>query len=89
MKIKRGYKIRHIAGESIIVQIGTLNVNLTKVISLNPTAEWLWNELEDEEFDENKVAQLLTSAYEVDEQTALRDGRAWIEALCKADLIEK
>ncbi len=36
MKIKEGYKIRNIAGEHVIVSIGTLNVNLTKVVSLNP-----------------------------------------------------
>ena len=41
MKIKHGYKIRNIAGENVIVAIGKLNVNLTKVISLNPTSVWL------------------------------------------------
>ena len=43
MKIKEGYKIRNIAGEHVIVSIGTLNVNLTKVVSLNPSSVWLGN----------------------------------------------
>ena len=44
MKIKEGYKIRNIAGEHVIVSIGTLNVNLTKVVSLNPSSVWLWEQ---------------------------------------------
>lgn len=87
MRIKEGYKIRNIAGESIIVSIGQLNVNLTKVISLNPTSVWLWEKLGHEDFDAAKVASLLTDRYQVDYEKALADAEEWIKALKGAGLI--
>ena len=55
MKIKEGYKIRNIAGEHVIVSIGTLNVNLTKVVSLNPSSVWLWEQLIDTGVSDGRV----------------------------------
>lgn len=89
MRIKEGYKIRNIAGESVIVSIGQLDVNLTKVISLNPTSVWLWEELGHDEFDADRVASLLTDHYEVDYDQALADARDWISSLSQAGLIEE
>lgn len=89
MKIKNGFKIRNIAGESVIVSVGTLNVNLTKVISLNPTSVWLWEQLGDKEFDADTVADLLTDEYDIDRETALDDGRTWIDSLRKAELLDE
>lgn len=89
MKIKSGYKIRNIAGESVIVSIGQLNVNLTKVISLNPTSVWLWERLGQDDFDAAKVASLLVDNYEVDHERALADAQDWIATLTKAGLTEE
>lgn len=89
MRIKNEYKIRNIAGENVIVSIGTLNVNLTKVISLNPTSVWLWERLGNEEFDADIVADILVDNYEIDRPTALSDAKEWIELLRKAELLEE
>lgn len=89
MRIKQGYKIRNIAGENVIVAIGKLNVNLTKVISLNPTSVWLWEQLGNEEFDAAKVSELLVSNYDVDYDTASADAEAWISSLRKAGLLDE
>lgn len=88
MKIKEGYKIRDIAGEHVIVSVGQLHVNLTKIISLNDTSVWLWEQLEGKTFDADTVTDLLVSHYEVDRPTALTDAEAWIASLKKAELIE-
>lgn len=89
MRLKTDYKIRKIAGESVIVRMGTQNVNMTNIISLNSTSEWLWEQLKDERFDEEKVADLLTAEYEVEREVALADARKWIEMLEKADLVQE
>lgn len=88
MKIKEGYKTRNIAGECIVVAIGTLHVNLTKIITLNPTSQWLWNELQGKDFTPETVAGMLADRYEVDAATALTDSRTWIGQLQQAGLIE-
>lgn len=87
MRLKTDYKIRKIAGESVIVRMGAQNVKMTSIISLNATSEWLWEQLADEEFDAEKVADLLTAEYEVSREVALIDAQKWIEMLQKADLV--
>lgn len=89
MKIKPGYKIRTIAGENVIVSVGTLNVNMTKVISLNDTSVWLWNQLGNNDFDNHTVADLLCQHFDVDHDTALADSNDWINSLRNANLIEE
>ncbi len=87
MRLKTDYKIRKIAGESVIVRMGAQNVKMTSIISLNATSEWLWEQLADEEFDAEKVADLLTAEYEVSREVALIDAQKWIDMLRKADLV--
>ena len=72
MKLKSDYKVRKIAGESVIVRMGQQNVKMTTIISLNPTSEWLWEQLQGVEFDAEKVADLLTGEYEVEREVALK-----------------
>lgn len=87
MRLKTDYKVRKIAGESVIVRMGAQNVKMTTIISLNSTSEWLWEQLKDEMFEEEKVADLLTAEYEVEREVALSDAKKWIEMLKKADLV--
>lgn len=89
MRLKTNYKIRKIAGESVIVRMGVNNVKMTSIISLNSTSEWLWNQLDGEVFDAEKVADLLTAEYEVSREVALIDAAKWIDMLQKADLVEE
>ena len=88
MKLKSNCKVRKIAGERVIVRMGEQNVKMTTIISLNPTSEWLWEQLQGVEFDAEKVADLLTAEYEVEREVALKDAEAWIASLVKADLVE-
>ena len=89
MRLKTEYKIRKIAGESVIVRMGAQNVKMTSIISLNSTSEWLWEQLQNEEFDADKVADMLTAEYEVEREVALVDAEKWIEMLQKAELISE
>ena len=89
MKLKSNCKVRTIAGESVIVRMGEQNVKMTTIISLNPTSEWLWEQLQGVEFDAEKVADLLVGEYEVEREVALKDAEAWIASLAKADLVEE
>ena len=89
MKIKADCKVRKIAGESVIVRMGAQNVNMTSIVSLNSTSEWLWEQLQNEPFDADKVADLLAAEYEVECEVALADAAKWIEMLRSANLVEE
>lgn len=89
MKIKATYKVREMAGEHIVVMQGRYGADMTKVIALNETSLWLWNQLQGRDFDVDEVCNLLLSHYEVDPEVARRDAAAWIERLETCNLVEK
>ena len=59
MKIKENYRVREIAGENLIVEQGKSQADMTKVISLNNTALFLWKELKGNDFSLEDVAHVL------------------------------
>ena len=87
MKIKEQYKVREMAGEHVIIMQGKHGSDLTKIISLNESALYLWNELQGKEFSVEDVKQVLLDNYEVEEATAARDAEAWIAKLAECNLI--
>ena len=67
-------------GEKIVAGEGLEHINFNKLISLNSTAAYLWEELEGKEFTAEDMATLLVSRYGIDMELALKDS----ENLCKA-----
>lgn len=76
MKINKGFELREMCGEHIVIGTGVENIDFSKVISLNESAAWLWREIEGKEFTSKTLAELLMEQYEVDEATALADAVA-------------
>ena len=87
MKIREQYKVREIAGEHVVIMQGRYGADMTRVISLNDTSLFLWEELKGREFETQDVGALLLAHYEVDEATAARDAAAWIEKLKECKLV--
>lgn len=88
MHIKQEYDLREIAGEHIVVIQGQLDADMTRVIALNESGAWLWEELSGKDFSPQQAAELLCSRYEVEVDTALSDAEKWIETLEKCGAIE-
>ncbi len=88
MKIKNGFELRDICGEHIIVAYGRENIDFNKVISLNESANYLWKNVVDKDFDANMMADLLQQEYEVDAETALKDAKALLNEWTKVGLTE-
>ena len=84
MKIKTGFEMQNVCGEYIIVPAGVENVDYSKIISMHPTAAYLWENVATmEEFTIEDMVQLLLKEYEVEENVAREDCRLiterWIE----------
>ena len=88
MKVKKGFELRQICGENIIMAYGVENIDFNKVISLNESAAYLWNKIEGKDFDADMLANLLRQEYEVDEQTAAHDAKTLLEEWVKVGLVE-
>ncbi|MBO4963881.1 MAG: PqqD family protein [Prevotella sp.] len=84
MKIKSGFKLHNICGENIIVAEGKENIDFSNVIHLNESATLLWNAVENIEFTEEMLADVLVKEYGIDRVTALVDAtdiaKEWVKA---------
>ncbi|MDR0232331.1 MAG: PqqD family protein [Dysgonamonadaceae bacterium] len=88
MQIREGLKIRDIAGEKVLIMQGCVGMDMTRVISFNTTAEWLWDTLYGKEFSLEDVTRLLTERFQVDTETATADAKKWIDQLIQYNAVE-
>ena len=87
MKINRNYKIHEIAGETIVVNQGTANVNMTRIISLNASARLLFQTFIEQDFTVEDAAEVLVDTYGIDYERALKDAEKWVESLKQCGVI--
>ena len=71
-------KVRHVAGEDIVITQSPEAADMTKVIALNENALHLYNALQERDFTMQDVVDTLLEAYDVDADTARRDAEAWV-----------
>lgn len=88
MRVKKGFTLRTICGESILLAEGKENIDFSDIISMNPTAVYLWENVQDKDFTAEDLARLLTDQYEVDEATALADANELAGQWKKAGIVE-
>ena len=90
MKIKEGFEIQNVCGEYIIVPAGVENVDYSRIISLNETAAYLWeNVAAKESFTIDDMVEILLNEYEVEEEIAREDCGLIIERWDEMGIIEK
>ena len=88
MKIKKGFVLRQLLGEYVITGEGLERVNFNKIITLNATAAYLWEAVQDKDFTADSLADLLMDRYEVDKETALKDSETLVKSWNEAGLVE-
>lgn len=84
MKAKKGFTLRSVCGENVIVSEGKENIDFSNLICPNESSAYLWKNIQGKDFTAEDLATLLTAEYEVDYDTALRDSvnlmQQWMEA---------
>ena len=73
MKTKKGFKLRTVCGEHIIVAEGIENIDFSRIISMNESAAYLWNKVQGTDFTADTLVDLILEEYDTDEATARRD----------------
>lgn len=86
MKIKQGFILREVAGNFIVVAVGNAVKEFNGVINLNETGAYLWKKLQDGA-DEEGLVKALLEEYEVEEDLARKDVKAFVEKLQGAKLL--
>ena len=89
MRVKKGFINRNVCGESVLLATGQENIDFTNIISLNETANFLWNELaQREDFTIDDMVELLTGEDEVEADEAKADCQALVQQWTDAGILE-
>ena len=88
MKTIEGFKLRKLGNEYILVGESMALINFNKMITLNETAAFLWQEAEKGEFDAASLCKARCAAYDVTPEQAMTDVVATIDSWKEAGVIE-
>lgn len=86
MKLKQGFIMREIAGETVVVPSGD-ELNLNMMITLNGTGKFLWQRLETGA-NMDELVQAMLAEYDVDEQTARAGVERFVNKLQERGFLE-
>ena len=88
MKTIEGFRLRKLGNEYILVGESMSLINFNKMITLNETAAFLWQEAEKGEFDAASLCKALCAEYDVTPEQAMTDVVATIDSWKEAGVIE-
>ena len=89
MKIKKGFILRTVCGENVIVGEGLDAINFGRMLCLNETAAWLWKQaLEQGDFTADSLAKALCNDYDVSPDQALADVKETISQWTELKVVE-
>ena len=89
MKIKKGFVLREVCGEQVIMGEGLGALDFGKLLCLNETAAWLWNRAVGAgEFTVDGLAEDLCGEYEVSPEQARTDVAAIVAEWQKVGVVE-
>ena len=80
MKLKKGFVLRVVGGESVVVPVGELSKTFHGMINLNETGAFLWKFYTEDHTVEEGVAALCAE-YDVAPEQAEADVRKFVETL--------
>lgn len=88
MRTKKGFKLREVCGEKILLAEGVENIDFSDIISMNASSAYLWEQVDGKAFTVEDMARLLTEQYEVEEAVALEDAKELANQWFKCGIIE-
>lgn len=88
MKIKNNFELRNICGEKVIMAQGLENIDFSKMINLNETAAYLWEQLIGKDFTLTQAVEVLQKEYDVDEATATTDVQTMLDQWIELGLLD-
>ena len=73
MRIVEGFVLRNIMGQDALVGEGINQVNFNKLITMNETAAYLWQNIGEKNFEISDLVDLLEEKYGIDLERAEMD----------------
>ena len=87
MKIKKGFVLRVVGGEHVVVPVGAMSKVFHGMINLNETGAFMWKFFSEDHTLEEGVAAL-RAEYEVEEERATADVQKFMNAILENGFAE-
>ena len=87
MKIKKGFVLRVVGGENVVVPVGEMSKVFHGMINLNETGAFMWKFFSEEHTLEEGVAALCAE-YEVEEERACADVQKFMDTVMENGFAE-
>lgn len=81
LKVKKGFLLRRLGDEFMVVAIGEASKSFNGMIRLNDTGAFYWKELEKGASEDDLTAKTLERYEGVDQETARRDVREFLQSI--------
>ncbi|MBQ8374165.1 MAG: PqqD family protein [Clostridia bacterium] len=88
MKIKKGFVVRNVGGECVVVPVGAMSKTFHGMINLNETGNFLWEFFSADHTVEEGVAALCAE-YDVEESVARNDVQRFADILLQNGFAEE
>lgn len=88
MRIKKGFVMRKVAGNAVVIATGEASKSFHGMVRLNATGADIWQGVADG-LDENAIAERLAEEYEVEKDKAYEDVVATVKKMKEAGFIEE
>jgi hypothetical protein len=88
MKIKKGFVVKEIAGQNVVIALGAASKVFNGIIKLNDSARFIWDMLTEGKEKEEIIAALSEEYADVDRELLEKDFDTFIEALKGAKILE-
>ena len=89
MKLNDNLTVRKIGDEYMMVSDSGMGLDYTRVISLNKSAAYLVQEVQQKNFTKEEWVEMLIDKYEVDKERAETDVQTLIDKLAKEGLFDE
>jgi hypothetical protein len=87
IKIKSGFVVREIAGQSVVVALGAASKSFNGIIKLNETGRVMWDMLA-QGTEKDDVVNKILSEYDVDRATVEKDFDSFVTTLKENNILE-
>lgn len=88
MRIKKGFNLRNICDERILVAEGIDNIDFSEVIGFNESAAYIWDSIVDKDFTADDLAELMAANYQVSKEDAKKDTDLLLKTWKEVGLVE-
>ena len=90
MKLKKGFVLREVCGNPVVMAEGVANIDFNRLLALSESATWLWQEAQRQgEFTVASLVEALCEEYDITPDVANRDVTRLVTQLQNEGVVEE